>query len=116
MNITYTWQINPLDCYPEYDGETDFVFSAHWQLTGTAQDSGKTYSCTNIGVQQISITGGGTFIPFDQLTLPIVQGWVESAMGQEQVDAIKLNIAKNIENQINPPVVVKTSPWLEPKI
>ena len=33
-------------------------------------------------------------------------------MGEEQVNSMKAGLATNIANQINPPVVTLTSPWL----
>lgn len=108
-DINYFWTINPLECYPTSDVGADFVFTAHWQLHAQTGS----YSAQAIGTQAFEGTpAGGDFIPFEELTLEMVQGWVESAMGEEKVNQLKQSLAQNIENQINPPVVTLQSPWL----
>ncbi len=114
MAINYSWTINPLECYPTSSEGPDYVFTAHWQLYATEEVGDKTYSARAIGTQSVTGNSGSAFIPFEELTLPIVQGWVEGAMGPEQVQAYKDNLAQQIANQINPPVVTLTSPWMNP--
>ena len=112
MAVSYFWTINPLEAYPTHGGETDVVFTAHWQLHATEEVSGSTYTAQSIGTQGVTYHSGSAFVPFEDLTLEIVQGWVEGAMGEEQVNNIKAGLATNIANQINPPVVTLQSPWL----
>jgi len=112
MATNYFWTINPLECYPTSSGETDVVFTAHWQLHANEEVDGILYNATSIGTQPIPLHSGSAFIPFEELTLPLVQGWVEESMGPDQVQAIKDNLAQQIANQINPPVVTLQSPWL----
>lgn len=113
MAVSYNWTINPLECYPTSSEGPDFVFVAHWQLHASETVSGSLYTATSIGTQSVSgSSGSGSFIPFEELTLPVVQGWVETAMGPEQVASLKAGLAQNIANQINPPVVTLQSPWL----
>lgn len=108
-NINYSWTINPLECYPTSDVGADFVFTAHWQLHAQTGS----YSAQSIGTQAFEGTpAGGDFILFEDLTLEMVQGWVEDAMGEERVNQLKASLAQTIENQINPPVVILPSPWL----
>jgi hypothetical protein len=111
MATTYFWTINPLECYPTSSGEIDVVFTAHWQLHANEEVNGTTYSATSIGTQSIPLHSG-SFIPFEELTLPVVQGWVEESMGEDQVNNLKASLAQQIQNQINPPVVILQSPWL----
>jgi len=47
----------------------------------------------------------------EDLTEEQVIGWVQAAMGAEQVAALEANVAKQIEDQINPPVVTPPLPW-----
>jgi hypothetical protein len=115
MAITYNWTINPLEAYPTHGGETDVVFNAHWQFnatSGSTEESGSLYTSTLIGVEKVTYHSGSEFIPFEDLTLEIVQGWVENAIGETQVNNMKIVLATNIENQINPPTVTLRSPWL----
>ena len=112
MAVSYFWTINPLEAYPTASGESDVVFTAHWQLHATETVDETTYTAQSIGTQGLTYTSGSAFTPFEELTLEQVQGWVEGAMGEEQVNNIKANLATNIANQINPPVVTLQSPWL----
>ena len=112
MAINYFWTINPLEAYPTASGESDVVFTAHWQLHATEQVDETTYTAQSIGTQGLNYESGSTFIPFEELTLATVQGWVENALGEEQVNAMKAGLASNIQNQITPPSVTLQSPWL----
>lgn len=112
MAVSYFWTINPLEAYPTASGESDVVFTAHWQLHATEEVDGTTYTAQSIGTQGLTYTSGSAFTPFEELTLEQVQGWVENAMGTGSVDNMKASLATNIANQINPPVVTLQSPWL----
>ena len=90
------------------------MFVAHWQLHASEEVDGVTYTASSIGTQPVPANTGSAFIPFEELTLPVVQGWVEESMGVEQVESYKAGLAQNIANQINPPTVTLQSPWLAP--
>jgi hypothetical protein len=110
---TITWSIEQLSCYPQELGETDVVFSAAWRVNGELTQDGTTYYATVYGSQSIApYTRGATFIPYADLTLPEVIGWVQNAMGESQVAAINANIEQQIENQVNPTVVNPPLPWV----
>jgi hypothetical protein len=107
MAVNYTWNIVRLDCYPELDGETDVVFVCHWTLAGEeAGFSGGVYG--SVGV---TLDAGATFTPYADLTLAQVVGWVQDALGAEQVTAYEANVAQQINDQVVPPVVTPPLPW-----
>jgi hypothetical protein len=110
MAITYTWNFNPLESYPTASGETDVVFRVHWQLYGSTGS----YQGSSIGVQNIAPyeSGSSTFIPFEDLTYEIVYNWMTASIGIEQMNLYTASVAQQIENQINPPVLVQQAPWL----
>jgi hypothetical protein len=119
MDITYNWNFNPLESYPTASGETDVVFLVHWQLYAIKGLSGSfsgSYTASSIGTQAIpSLESGSTFIPFNELTKDIVYGWVTSSMEAQRsgsVDGLYTSLSASIENQINPPVLVQSAPWL----
>lgn len=107
MTTTYTWAVVQMDCYPEADGETDVVFTVHWTLTG----SDGTYTGSVYGSQAVTVDPAAPFTPYADLTQDQVIGWVQAAMGAEQVAAYEANIAQQIADQINPPVVTPPLPW-----
>ena len=109
MAITNVWSVVQLNCYPELDGETDVVFVCHWTLNGTDG----TYAGSGYGSVGVSLSSSGAFTPYADLTEAQVIGWVQDALGEEQVARYEANVAQQIENQINPPVVTPPLPWSE---
>jgi len=107
MATTYTWAVVQMDAYPEQDGETDVVFNVHWTLTGTDG----TYSGNVYGSQSVAVDPEAPFTPYADLTQAQVIGWVKDALGEEQVASLEANVAEQIANQINPPVVTPALPW-----
>ena len=108
MAVTYTWSVVQMDAYPEEDGETDVVFNVHWTLAGIDQ----TYQGYAYGSQSVSIDPDAPFTPYDDLTEAQVIGWVQAAMGEEQVASYEANVAQQIEDQIDPPVITPPLPWV----
>ena len=113
MAINYNWNFNPLEAYPTASGETNVVFNVHWQLYATTGS----YNASSIGTQAVGPLGTGSFTPFEELTKEQVQGWVVDAINAYDtgsVDRMYANLATQIENQITPPTVNLTAPWLVP--
>ena len=107
MAITNTWAVQQLNAYPELDGETDVVFTVHWTLVGTDG----TYNGSVYGSVGVTLDPDAPFTPYASLTQAQVIGWVQDALGEEQVASYEANVAQQIENQINPPVVTPPLPW-----
>ena len=107
MAVTNTWAVVQMAAYPEYEGQTDVVFTVHWTLTGVDGDhTGSVYG--SVGV---TLDSGSAFTPYADLTEAQVVGWVQAALGEEQVAAYEANVAQQIANAINPPVVTPPLPW-----
>lgn len=102
--INYTWDCKTVDVRPVEDSLTDVVYNVHWKLTGEKED----WSWTSIGTRSLSLNPGSEFIPFDELTEEIIEGWVISAMGEEEIETIKAGIAAQLEEKENPTSVTKT--------
>jgi hypothetical protein len=108
LDINYRWNFNPLEAYPTASGETNVVFNVHWQLYGTTGS----YQSSVIGVQPVSYESGSAFTPFNELTYDIVYNWMTASMGLTQMAQYEANISQQIDNQINPPILVEQAPWL----
>jgi hypothetical protein len=108
MAITYTWNVVQMDAYPEKDGLTDVVFTAHWTLNG---DDGEGHSGSAYGSAGITLNADGDYTPYADLTQEQVVGWVKNSLGEEQVTSLETSIANQIEQQINPTVVTPPLPW-----
>ena len=102
--ITFTWAISRLDCYPQSEGQTDVVFTVHWQLTGTdGTYNGSVYSTCSVPAPT------GTFTPYADLTQEQVLGWIWSnGVDKESAEAA---VQAQIDSQANPPVVSPALPW-----
>lgn len=108
IDVTYIWNFNPLESYPTASGETDVVFLVHWQLYGVTGS----YQGSCIGTQNVSYETGSVFIPFNELTYNTVYNWMTASMGEEQMNRYTASVYTQIENQINPPVLIQQAPWL----
>ena len=109
MPITNTWGIVQMDAYPEYEGETEVVFTVHWTLIGTDG----TYAGSAYGAVGVSVDPEASFTPYADLTLEQVVGWVQDALGEEQVASYEASVAQQIADKINPPVITPQLPWSE---
>ena len=113
MNIS--WIIERLLVKPTEGSLTDVVITADWRCNGTettgSGDTEKTYSGTCYGLCSFSAPSEN-FTPYPDLTEDQVLGWCRDN-GVDQT-AIEANVTLQIENQINPPVVVLPLPWVPP--
>jgi hypothetical protein len=108
MPNTYTWVISQLDCYPQQDDRTDVVFTVHWRRVATDG----THTADIYGSQSVTLDPEAPFTPYADLTQAQVIGWLEDAFGPETLEAQKAALDKQIEDQINPPVVRPALPWV----
>lgn len=109
MAVTNVWNVTQLDCYPELDNDQDVVFTVHWTLTGTQDD----YVGSVYGTVGVTLDPESPFTPYADLTLEQCVGWVQDALGAEGVASAEANVAQQIADQINPPVVSPKLPWTE---
>ena len=104
---TYNWNIECLDCYPEREGKPYLVHTVHWRLNAVDGD----YSASGYGTVGLTYDASAPFTPFSELTPAQVVGWVQAALGAEQIAQMEAALAANIAAQINPPVVSPPLPW-----
>tara|TARA_R110000822_G_scaffold307971_1_gene435490 strand:- start:146 stop:490 length:345 start_codon:yes stop_codon:yes gene_type:complete len=105
MAISYNWDVNTVDVYPTEEGQTDVIYNVHWILNAvdTQVDAkGVPYTAYVYGTQVLDTSDLSGFIDFDSVTAAEVQGWVESAMGEEEVQSWKDKLDANIAGQITP--------------
>lgn len=105
MATAFTWTVTQMDCYSQSEGETDVVFTVHWNCSGVdGEYNGYVYS-----TQAVTYTAGAPYTPYANLTQDQVLGWIWVA-GVDKV-ATEEAVQKIIDNQINPPVVTPPLPW-----
>ena len=107
MANAYTWVIEAMNCVPQEDGQTDVVITVHWRLNGTDG----TNTATVYGSVGLTYTQGSSFTPYADLTQGQVIAWTQDALGDEQVASLEANVAAQLANLVNPPVVSPPLPW-----
>lgn len=108
MTVTNTWAIKALDCKPDVDGLSDYVVTAHWTLSATDD----TYTGSVYGTASFEVDPDKPdYTPYSELTEELVIEWVKASLGAEQVASYEFNVLKQIENQINPPIITPELPW-----
>jgi hypothetical protein len=110
MEIVYNWVVSAMNEYPKTsDDLIDVVFTVHWRRNATAIVDDKTYFADTYGALGVPAPSPEDFTPYPDLTFEQVCGWLEAGLNTAEIDA---GLAKNIENQINPPVLQLPLPWL----
>lgn len=107
MAVTYSWSFPTLDVVFDEGTMQNVVQTAHWIYTATDG----MYTASNYGSIGLSPPNPSDFVPYEQLTPSIVEGWVQSAMGQEQIDAMNTSLSNNIAAQKNPTSGPLPPPW-----
>jgi hypothetical protein len=105
--ITLSWIIERLLVKPTEGTHTDVVITADWRCNGSQdQYSGTCYGSTSFAPPSENFT------PYEDLTQDQVLGWCFSN-GVDKT-AIEANVAAQINDQINPPIIAPPLPWLPP--
>jgi hypothetical protein len=108
MSTEIVWNIDAMQCRVKEGDLTDIVIICHWRCSGTQTDGEKTYSASVYSTCSLPAPEG-TFVPYDQLTLDQVLGWIWAAGVNK--DATEAAVEQQIQLQINPPVVTLPNPW-----
>ena len=114
MAINYTWNVSTVDT-KTIDSNADTVFNVHWRLTGTDDTNtvsdglGGTVnaSASVYGTQTLDTSDLSSFTAFADLSASDVQGWVEAAMGADEVQSKKDGLDANIAELVTPTVQTK---------
>ena len=112
MAISYTWDVSTVDTYPTKDSKSDVVHNVHWRLTATddtnKDSDGNNWTADVYGSQVVDTSDLSSFTAFADLTAGDVQGWVEAALGADEVTELKAGLDANIAEKITPTSVTKT--------
>ena len=112
MAISYAWDVKTVDTYPTKDSKSDVVHNVHWRLTATDDTNndaeGNSLTATVYGSRGLDTSDLSSFIEFADLTASDVQGWVEAAMGEDEVQSKKDGLDAQIAKLVTPTSVTKT--------
>jgi hypothetical protein len=101
------WKIEFLKTTPTTATPPEFVIECGWRCMSVDG----TFSGTVYGTCSFTqaANSDGTYTPYDKLTEAQVLGWVwSSGVDKAEVEA---NVAKQIADQKNPPVIQPPLPW-----
>lgn len=108
MTTTYNWVVSQLDTAPSLDGLTDVVVTVHWRRNATAIDGDKTYFADSYGTMACGAPSETDFTAYPDLTFEQVEGWLDAGL---DVAAIDVGLNNQIDNLINPPIIILPLPW-----
>lgn len=101
----FFWSVYQLDTAPSLDSLVDVVITVHYGRTAVEGE----YTAYSYGTMGCATPSETDFTAYPDLTFEQVCGWLDAGLNVESIDA---GLQQNIDNQINPPVVVKNLPWV----
>ena len=101
---TYNWVINQMDTKPKEDGLKDVVSCVHWTRVATKGE----IVVSSYGTMNCTTPSGTDFTAYPDLTEAQVEFWLDAGLDVPTIDA---GLDGQIENIINPPIIVLPLPW-----
>ena len=105
MAITYTWNVSTVDT-KTIDSNDDVIFNVHWRLNAeddaNQDDEGNNITAGVYGTQSLDTSDLSNFIIFGSVDAATVEGWVEAAMGADEVQNLKDGLDAQIAELITP--------------
>ena len=112
MAINYTWDVSTCDTYPTKSGKSNVVHNVHWRLKATDDanndSDGNPQTAEAYGSVGLDTSDLSSFTNWSSLDAATVQGWVEAALGADEVTAMKASLDAQIAEKITPTSVTKT--------
>ena len=103
------WIISQLDSIPSLDGMDKVISVIHWRAQKTHQiDGTDAFTADQYGALSVDAPHEASFTPYDEVTREMVEGWLESSLDTEAIEA---NLDAQIQNFLNPPIVAYPLPW-----
>lgn len=103
------WVVSQMDTAPSADGLTDVVKTVHWRRQAQEVINEVTYNADVYGSMACATPSETDFTAYPDLTFEQVCSWLDAGLDTESLDA---NLDAQIENQVNPPVIVLPLPWV----
>ena len=101
MAINFSWNVSNVETQT-IDSNNDVIINVHWVLK--AEDKKKKITKTVIGLQKLDTSDLSNFVQLDDVTESQLQGWVESAIGADEVQSYKDALSQEISNHNNNPI------------
>lgn len=109
--ITYTWKIISMNTKPQEGDLMDVVVNVNWGRTAISIIETVEYTSYQEGQFTCSTPSETDFTAYPELTYEQVCGWLNAGMDVAELDAY---LASQIENTVNPPIIILPNPWETP--
>jgi hypothetical protein len=109
MATQFTWVINQMDTAPSLDGLADVVVTVHWTRTAEEFVGGEPINVSSYGTMGCTTPSETDFTAYPDLTQAQVDSWLDAGL---DVTAIDSSLQQQIDNIINPPIIVLPLPWV----
>ena len=109
MTPTFTLTISEMMAYPEYQGNTNYVYQINWSYKG---DDG-TFSTAMSGSTNVPESDPQSFTPYNELTKEMVESWIQEYTDPAIWPDYEGKISGWITAQYTPPVVTPPLPWTQ---
>lgn len=108
MDISYSFKVTNIYCYPTYQSLENLVFTVIWDFIG----SDGTYSSNVLGSTEIPYDSNAEYTPYQNLTEQEVISWIEQYIDPETLQNAKDLITSRIEEASRPPAIINPKlPW-----
>lgn len=105
--ITYSKNINQVECYKQIDEQSDVVTTVSWTLTGVDGNFSAGIQCST----PVPYTIGQEITPYRELTEEQMMAWIEEFTDPVMMASYEKWVADNIEQQ--QALYSPTLPWQE---
>lgn len=105
----YIWTVTNLYTI-DTDTETDYVVDALYEIVGTEENGGETYTASLSNTASFEVVQGESFTPYADLTDAMVVGWIQSELGTDGVSNLEASVGGMIDSEITPPVSPENTP------
>jgi len=117
MAISYLWKISSLQVEYSSASLSDVVTSVGWSYSGNIASTSSlgisgSFGGNSSGRAGVVPASSASFVSYENLTEPLVIGWVTASLGDATITNIQTDISKSIAGQLNPIVGRKVKPWL----
>lgn len=102
-----------MDTKPNEDGLTDVVVIVHWTREAEQYVGAEPILVSSYGTMPCATPSATDFTAYPDLTYDQVCGWLDNGL---DVASIDLGLANQIENIINPPIIVLPLPFNNPTL
>ena len=107
MAIQYSWVFPKLGVTYNEGMLTNVISTSYFYLIAKEDDVQVSWT----GSINLSAPNPAAFTPYDQVTPEQVQAWTEQALGEAQVEHMKVKLAVQLQQKKNPTSGPMTPPW-----